>query len=168
MTIPTRNQTPYLITSRKFPVNNPQQLDAELSKFCTDVSDAVNDRINGIFETFQIVTGENWYNLNFQPPYKNQQKRRQSYRYLFTFGAIEPGTPLAITHGITGITQITHHTGGGVVTDIPDFRIVPYVSATLATDQIELQVTPTQIIIINGSTAPAIVSGYVDLEYLLN
>ena len=160
----TIQQQNYLITSRSFPTD-PAQLEQELNKAWIDLSRVVNLKTNAIYDTAQVVTGEQWYNPNFNP--NRDFRRRQSYRKVFTFGAIATGATLAINHGITGITQFTL-TYGEAITDVPDYRNIPWASAILVTDQIQVTKTQTQIIIINGATAPNIVSGIFVLEYLLN
>lgn len=160
----TVQQTMYLITSRNFPTDGAQ-LEPELTKMYNEVAQAVNLRTNGLYETTQNVTGEQWFNTSFNPDVG--MRRRQSYRKVFTFGAIAAGATLAINHGITGITSFTL-TYGEAITDVPDFRNIPFASATVVTDQIQVTKTSTQIIIINGATAPNIVSGKFVLEYLLN
>lgn len=157
-------QSTYLITSRVFPTD-PAQLEPELAKMYNEVSQAVNAKTNGVYELAQNVTGEQWFNPAFDPDVG--MRRRQSYRKVFTFGTIAVGATLAINHGIVGITSFTL-TYGEAITDVPDFRNIPYASATVVTDQIQVTKTSTQIIIINGATAPNIVSGKFVLEYLLN
>jgi hypothetical protein len=165
MTISTpsgQQNQPYLPTSRQFPVNNLPNLEPELVKSYIEIAQAVNIRIIGVFENIQIVTGERWYSID---PV-NALKKRQSYRKSFPFGAITAGTPLAINHGITGITICTK-IYGTCVTALPDFRPIPYVSAG-TNAAIDVRVTSTQIIILVESSSPNIVSGNIVLEYLLN
>ena len=157
---------PYIITSRQFPTSDPKQLETELTKSYEDISYGVNARTIGIFNKFQIVTGDQYYADNTSP--MNPIQFRQGYRQLFAFGAIATGVTFPIAHGISGITELVH-CYGNCITDIPDFRPIPYSTATVdVTLQIELRVTDTQIIIINGAGAPNITSGTIILEYLLN
>jgi len=163
MTTPSgQQQQPYLPTSRKFPVQNPVQLEPELIKSYIDVAQAVNIRTIGIFENLQIVTGERW----FSGDASNALLKRQSYRKAFTFAAISAGTSSSILHGITNVTAFTR-IYGTCITDIPDYRPLPYASVT-ANANIELKVTPTQITISVGAASPNITSAIVVLEYLLN
>ena len=89
------------------------------------------------------------------------------FRLVVPFGAIATGATLSITHNIQSLVQFTH-IYGTCITAVPDFRPIPYASATLVTNQIEVKVTPTQVVIINGATAPNIASGMIVLEYLKN
>lgn len=156
---------PYIITSRQFPTNDPKQLETELTKSYEDISYGVNARTIGMFNEFQIVTGDQYYADNTSP--MNPIQFRQGYRQLFAFDAIATGATLTIDHGISGITELVH-CYGNCITDTPDFRPIPYSSATDVTEQIQITVTDTQIVIVNGAAAPDIISGTAILEYLLN
>lgn len=159
MTVPTQRQA-FLITSRVFPPD-AVLLQPTLNKMYIEVAQAVNQRIIGTFDTIQANTGENWFN---QPA---PQQQRQSFRRVFPFQAIAAGATLNILHEIRGITQLTK-VYGTCITATPDFRPIPYASATAVNAQIEVNVTTTQINIINGAGAPNITSGIIVLEYLLN
>ena len=155
------NSQPYLITSRFFPPDLTL-LQPELNKAWIETAQAVNARIIGSFEPIENVTGEKWFEESVEG---DPVKRRQTYRMFFRFGAIAAAATLAITHGISTLDEFTR-IYGTCETDVIDFRPIPYASATVVTEQIELQVTPTVINIINGATAPAIVRGIIVLEYL--
>ncbi len=162
MTPSLQQQKPYLPTSHKFPVQNIEELEPELVKSYIDIAQAVNLRTIGIFEKIQIVTGERWFSASTT----DASKKRQTYRQIYTFGTIAAGATLPIAHGITGITQFTR-IYATCVTDAPDYRPIPYASVT-ANENIEMNVTSTNIVIKNGSSSPNITNGIVVLEYLLN
>lgn len=155
-----QQQQPYLPTTRQFPAQNATQLEPELVKSYIDTAQAVNVRTIGIFEQLQIVTGERWFST------VNNTVKRQTYRQVYTFGAIAAGANLAITHGITGVTSFTR-IYGTCNTALPDSRPIPYASVA-ANSNIDLRVTSTQIIIANGAGGPNINNGIIVLEYLLN
>ncbi len=157
-----QQQQPYLPTSRQFPVNNLPILEPELVKSYIEIAQAVNGRIIGVFENIQIVTGERWYASD--PT--NALNKRQTYRKAFPFGAIVAGAGLTFPHGITGIVAFTR-IYGTCITDLPDYRPIPYASIAAASN-IDLRVTSTNIIIGVGASSPNIVSGNIVLEYLLN
>lgn len=154
-------RTPYLVTSREFPMK-PEQLEPVLSKMYAEVSSATNNRTISIYDTQQIATGEKWFNTGDQ-----LQNKRQAYRKVFQRGAIAAGTTDTFAHSISGITMCTH-IYGTCVTDVPDFRPIPYSSATDVTAQIELLVDATSFTIINGTASENITSATIVLEYLLN
>ena len=151
------NQTSFLRTSREFP-NDPQLLTLELDKSYVDIANAVNSRTIGIFPVNRnVLTGESWfYNKN-----QKQNTLRQVYRFsTFT-------NPLSIPHGINtttigGFTRIY-----GTATNGTNWYPLPYVDVVAANNQINVIVTPTNIVITAGAGAPpAITSGFIVLEWL--
>lgn len=157
---PANSIAPFLQTSIYFPDDFDEFRVTFLQQF-RNLADITNVRQIGIFDLEEFLTGEQWFS-----PTTTQQKR-QTFRKVFSFGAIAAGVTLSFAHNITGITSTTDYRAN-VVTVVPDFRIVPYTSATLVTDQIQMTVTSTNIVIINGATAPNITSGIAILEYLKN
>ncbi len=158
MTIPTIRM-PYLITSVEWSKDEDRFLE-QLTKSYTEIALAINNRRIGIFDRFEIVTGEQWYNV------VNPSKRRQSYAKVYLFDEILPGVTLPIPHGLETLIQVTR-LWGQAITNIVDFRPIPYVSATNVTAQIEINADSTNINIINGATSPTLTSGFVVLEYIL-
>lgn len=156
---------PFLITTRFFPTDG-ERLSPILNKAYIETAQAVNARVIGSFEPVEVITGERWFEDSIQG---EQIVRRQSYRKFFRFGAIAAGATLNIVHDILELDEFTT-IYGTCETDTPDFRPINYASATLVTDQIELNVTNTAVLtninIINGATAPNIVRGIVVVEYL--
>lgn len=156
----------YLITSRVFPIESGK-LEPILSKMYFEVAQAVNDRIIGVFNKFQVVTGERWFNSTDSTKQDfDVTNQPQTYRQVYQFGAIAAGANLSINHNITGISQFTR-IYGTCITDVPDYRPIPY-AGLAATDNITLAVNNTIFAVFNGATAPNIVSGIIVLEYLLN
>ncbi len=159
--ITPHNRQPFLITTRFFPTDG-ERLSPILNKTYIETAQAVNAKVNGAFEPIEVITGEKWFEETTQG---EQIVRRQTYRKFLRFGAIAAGATLNITHDILELDEFTK-IYGTCETDTPDFRPIPYASATVVTLQIELNVTSTQINIINGATAPNIVRGIVVVEYL--
>lgn len=152
-------QNAYLPTTRGFPAD-PTQLNGDLSKSYIEIAQAVNFRTIGVFDKFQVVTGERWFN---EP---DALSKRQTYREVFTVGAIAAGGNATFAHLITGIVAFTRMYGT-CITDTPDYRPIPYASVA-ANSNIDLRVQGPNIIVANGAAAPNIVSAIVVLEYLLN
>jgi hypothetical protein len=148
------NQTPYLRTSRHFP-QEAQPLAVEVNRSYVDTANAVNQRTIGIFPTnFPAITGESWFVNNNQ----RQQTLRQVY-LVTGAGNIAHGINFA---NIAAITKIY-----GTFTDGTNWYPLPYVDVVSATNQVNVLVNPTNIVIAAGAGAPpAIVSGYVVLEWL--
>lgn len=161
---------PYLPTSVKYPTD-PSELQNTLSKSYIEISQAVNRRSIGIFNTFQMVTG-NQYFSNTNNSVQKPIQYRQSYRKVFPFSAIAAGATLAIDHAITGITECVNIYGSCITDAIVNpngkYLPLPYASVTNVNLQIQLDVNDTQINITNGAAADNILSGSIVLEYLLN
>ena len=150
------NQVPFLRTSRNFPEDS-QPLSVELSKTYVDLANFVNARVIGIFPINRpAITGEQWF--------YNENRKQQTLRQLYTFtsaGNIAHGINTA---NIAGFTRIY-----GTFTNGTNFYPLPYVDVTAANNQINVIVTPTNIVITAGGGAPpAITSGFVVLEWLSN
>lgn len=165
----TSIQVPYLPTSRQFP-EEAKELNGVLSKSYVEIAQAMNRRTIGAFNTFQVVTGDQYYSTTNNNVH-NPIQFRQAYRKVFPFGAIAQGATLTIQHAITGIVQ-TVHLYGNCITDVSvdatgKYKPIPYVSLTL-NRQIQLFMNDTIITIANGAGADNILSGTIIVEYLLN
>jgi hypothetical protein len=123
------------------------------TKFAADAARSINTREIALYDLVELQTGQQWFNLT------NNQKKRYGFRKTFAIS----DAALTFAHGITGITLCTYI--GGAFTDGTNFYPLPYVSTVLA-NQIQVVVTPTQVIITKGAGAPAIVRGALVLEYL--
>jgi hypothetical protein len=157
---PSNSLAPYLQTSVFF----PDEFDEFRVKFLAlyrDIASNVNVRQIGIFDLEEFLTGELWFTTG------DPQKKRQTFRKVFEIGAIAAGATSTTAHGITGIVAFTH-IYGTAITNVVDYRPIPYSSVTAVNQQIEIKVDATNITIINGAAAPNITSAIVVLEYLLN
>lgn len=153
------NQVPYLRTSRDFP-QEAQPLSLELNKAYIDIANVVNNRIIGLFPTSQPgVTGESWF-------IGGGNSKQQTLRRVYPFTS----SNLTIAHGITtsqisGFTRIygTFVDGSGV------WYPLPYVDVLNVTNQVNLIVNTTNIVITLGAgSPPSLANGYVVLEWLAN
>lgn len=156
----TNSQVPYLRTSRDFNVAN--ELPTTLNKMYIDIANTVNTRTIGIFPTNKhVVTGESWF--------VQSNQRQQTLRQVYSFGAIAAGTELDIPHGITSFIQFTK-IYGTVITNVPDYRPLPYVDPITLTTGMALLVGTVagvpSIRIILGATAVPVTSGLVILEWM--
>jgi len=151
----TFQQSPYLTQQRSFPNDNIQALTVEVDRSYIDIAQKVNARTIGIFAVSkQIVTGEQWY-INGQP--NKQQTLRQVYTTSGS-GTIAHGINVSTTSGFTRIY--------GTATDGTNWYPLPYVSSSNANEQISIQITPTDIVITAGISAPTITSATIILEWL--
>jgi hypothetical protein len=148
------NTSPYMRTTREFP-EEMHKLTVEVNKAWLDTAKAVNERTIGLYPTTRpAITGNSYFfSLNL---------RQQSIRQVYQFTAAG-----SIPHGINttqiwGFASIT-----GTFTDGTNWYPLPYVSETGATNQISIQVTPTNIVITAGAGAPpTITKGIVILEWI--
>ncbi len=152
----TVQQTPYLQLQRNFPSDTAENLSEQVDIAYIDIAQKVNDRTIGLFASgFDSITGEKWF-LNGQP------MPRQTLRKLF-----QVTTATSYPHGIdtTKIQGFTKIYGVGYNGTI--WFPLPYVDATSATDQIQITVDATNIVILAGAGAPPVMtSGFVILEWL--
>ncbi len=157
------NQNAFLRTQTSFPTDI-DELVSQLDKNWVDTANAINNRIISLFAINKsVITGETWYIF--------QNKKQQTLRRVYIFGAIAAGGTLNIPINITNFDQFSD-IWGTVVTDITDWRPLPYMDPVTLTDGIGIKVTPVglpavnNIQIIVGATSPNIVKGLVVLEWL--
>lgn len=152
-------KTPFLITSKEWPVD-PDLLRQELTKSYTEIAFATNTRTIGIYDKFEVVTGNQWYNT------ANPAKRQQSYRQAYSLdSATIANNPNPISHGLSNLSRFLL-IFGTAITDTGNYIPLPYASAS-ADKNIELLVTNSNINIILGSSSPSLNTINIVLEYLL-
>ncbi len=146
--------SPYLREQRSFPSDNIQALTVEIDRSYVDIAQKMNSRTIGLFaSSTATITGESWYITS---------QRQQTIRKMFTFTAAG-----SIAHGIdtsqiSGFTRIY-----GTFTNGTNFYPLPYVDVTAANNQVNVIVTPTNIVIAaGGGSPPAITSGFVIIEWV--
>ena len=152
----TIQQSPYLRQQRNFPSDNIQALTVELDKAYIDTATTMNVRTIGTYAVnFPIVTGEQWF-LTGQP------NKQQTLRQIYPFTAAGN-----IPHGINFVTvsQVSGRTYGSF-TDGTNWYGAIYASNVAIAGQVSFYVTPTNIVVLAGGGAPAIVKGTIILEWL--
>ena len=152
---PQNSLGPFISTSTFF----PDEFSSFREKFLElyrDLSNSVNTREVGIYDLVEFLTGENWFTSG------NPQVKRKTYRKVFQISDAN----LNFAHNITGIVLCTHIYGSG--TNGVNFFPIPYVSAVAVANQIQVDITPTNIVITKGGASPAITDGVVVVEYLKN
>ena len=158
--LPANSKAAFLPTYDVFSEDESQRL-YQLNKNYTDTANAVNVREISLYDTVELLDGQQFFTTG------NAQKKRYGYRKVFSIGTVNAGATLTTAHGLTGVTIFTN-IYGTVITAIPDYRPMPYSSATLITDQIQIYCDSTNVYVVNGATAPQITSGLIVLEYLKN
>lgn len=155
MTTPNSNQVSFLRTSRTFPEDS-QALSVELDRSYLDIANAVNVRTIGLFTNHKPSnTGEGFFLGKGR-----QQTSRQVYMFTSS-GSIDHGINFL---SIAGFTRIY-----GTFTNGTNWYPLPYVDVVNANNQVNVIVTPTNIVITaGGGSPPAITSGFVIIEWLNN
>jgi len=147
-------QSPFLREQRNFPAESIQAFSLEVDRAYVDIAQKVNTRTIALFANRNIIiTGERWF-------LANQSEGKQTQRFLLQFssaGSFIHNLDLLTSLGVTKIT--------GTFTDGTNWYPLPYVSTTV-TNQVSVFVTQTDVVITAGSTAPAITSGFVIIEFL--
>jgi len=119
-----------------------------------DIARYINIRDIAIYDLIEVPTGQQWFNP------ANTQIKRNGFRQVFTFTAAG-----SFAHNITGLTLVTAY---GEFTDGTNFYGAIYGSNVAIAGQVSFFVTPTNITVLSGAGAPAIVSGVIVLNYLKN
>lgn len=154
---PSNSIAPYLQTSTYFP-EDFESFRIKFLEVYRNISYATNSRGIAVFDLQEFLTGEQWFS-------DDPQTKRQTFRKVFSLGAINAGATSTVAHNILGITSFTY-LGGTCVTAVPDFRPIPFSSASNVNQQIEIRANSTNLIVVNGSGAPNITSAIVTLEFL--
>ncbi len=157
------NQLPISV---ELPRDDTELLVETLELLYKRIANSANTKVGSLYNLQEVAN----FNQYFTPQATvtttgNAFAYRPGYRKTFEIGAIAPGATLTTAHGITGITALTQ-IYGACLTAVPDFRPIPYVSATAVNTQISVRADTTNFIIVNGAAAPAIVSGSLVMEYL--
>lgn len=161
---PPTIQTPFLPTSRVFP-DNYVELEPHLTKMYIDVAQAVNSRVIGIYDKFQVVTGERWFN-DLDP-----QKKRQTYRQVYSVPSILNGTtsiPLNFT--VDANTNFTHIYGAANSVSAGFSVPIEHINVAAPADSISIRInrTTSTIEIITTTANWTTYSAIIVVEYLLN
>ncbi len=130
------------------------------------IANSVNTKVGALYNLQEIAS----FGQYFTPAATvaltgNAFAYRDVYRKTFEIGAIAAGATLTTAHGITGLVALTT-VYGACITDVVDYRPIPYASATAVNTQISVRVDATNFIIVNGAAAPGITSGSLVIEYL--
>lgn len=152
----TIQQSPYMRLQRNFPDDNPQALSIEIDRFHVETATKLNAREIGIYGLgFQIINGQQWF-------ITGQVNKQQALRRLYKFTAAGN-----IAHEINwaGLFMVSPNSYG-TFTDGTNWYGAVYGSNVAIAGQVSFYVTPTNIVVLSGGGAPAITSGYINLEWV--
>ena len=147
-------QTPFLRVQRLFP-QEAQPLSVEVDRAYTDTANAMNARTLGLYtKNDSIQNGETWYQDGL---------KYQGFRQFYTFTAAGN-----IAHGINLSNIFAFTKIYGTFTDGTNWYPLSWTDVTAANNQINVYVTPTNIVITSGGGAPpSIQSGLIVLEWIV-
>lgn len=158
-------QSPFLITSRKFPTD-PVELEPVLSKAYVDTAAVVNTKTTGIYDKLQIAIADKYYNNGSNPDFN---VKRQAYRQVYTLAALpNAGTTTIPTNiNITAATQFVN-IYGTVESSTISVAFTPW-NMTRTDDAPYLRVnrTTNNIEVVTNSGNWTGFSGMIVLEYIL-
>jgi hypothetical protein len=150
------HRQPYLKLQWKFPPDDIKSFSSQVDMAYIEIAQKVNSRIIGTYPVNVLsVTGEKWFFSGAPNP---QQSLRQVYPFTAA-GAIPHGL---IWADVSSISPKSY----GTFTDGTNWYGCIYASNVAIAGQVSFYVTNTNIVILSGAGAPAIVSGYINLEYL--
>ena len=150
------HRQPYLKLQWQFPNNEAKDLSSQVDKAYVDIALKVNQRIIGTYAVnFFSVTGERWF---FSGSSTGQQSLRREYPFTAAGN---------IPHGLTwtDVSSISPRSYG-TFTDGTNWYGCIYGSSVAIAGEVSFYVTPTNIVVLSGAGAPAITSGYINLEFL--
>lgn len=160
---PQLNQAPYLVASRQFPFDEVE-LPRILNKAYFELANAVNARTIGVYDKFQIATGNRYFNDG------DPTNRLQSFRQVYTIAAL-PNTGTATIASNIAIDNNTRFVNiYGVAQDGSiAVAFTPWVVGT-PNDAPYLRINETtgNIEIITTSGNWVTYSGIITIEYILN
>lgn len=119
----------------------------------------INRKDTAQYETIEVQNNQTF-------PGNTTQDKKSAYRKIFEFGAIAVGATLNIPHNITNLVETTKWSGNFITG--ADERPLPYLDTLVVTDQVSVKRIGDNYVIINGATAPAIVSGRLIVDFLKN
>lgn len=141
--------------------DDPHTLREQLIDLLQKNSDVTNKKEIATYLLNEIQNGQTFFTAG------NPQIFRYAFRKVFNRTVtIAAGATDSFTHGLSQITAFTRFYGAAVVDNANLYRPIPYVDAAGGTAGIELNASSTQINIINGATAPDILSAIIVVEYL--
>jgi len=131
----------------------------QITRRYRDIARKLNEKERAYYPlNLEIVNDQKYFTAG------NPQKFRTVFRKVFAFGAVAGGAALNIPHNITGNFQIVRLYGMALTA--VDERTLPFIDVTLITNQTMLTRLGVNIVITNGATATALVSGTIVIEYV--
>ncbi|MGD2065790.1 MAG: hypothetical protein PVI43_01295 [Candidatus Bathyarchaeota archaeon] len=163
MTIPsgrTDTSRQYLAEYEIFPAANTERFHTKLVEVYQEIALRVNERQIGTYDKVEVNAGQRFFGST-----ASAVKRDVKRTVYEISGPIAAGATSNTAHGLTNVNFYTN-IYGTIQTATPDDRPLPYVDASAIGNQVSLTITGTNIVIVNGATAPQIDLAVVVLEYV--
>lgn len=164
----TTNQIPISLDLPK----DPDRFHEHLTLYLKRMAQALNTKEGGLYTLQEFYASKQYYQVTDN---RNSQVFRNVYRKVFDMtllnggNAIASGQTVSFPHGINGLFIPTTIFGGAASDNInATYLPLPYVSATTLTDQIQIFLTPTNVVLVNGTTQGQLGSAIIVAEYLKN
>lgn len=124
---------------------------------------ALNIKDSGYYDQTQFVNGQLFFPNTILP-----QQYRQVQRIVINFGTLPNATSISIAHGITvnANTTFTRIYGAATNNTQTSFIPIPYSSASSVNNNIELEITDTDVIITTSADYSAYITTYIIVEFL--
>ena len=163
MTTASDSPVPFLNTTEVFPEDD-EQLRIKLTDVYQRTASAMNVREISIYDLQELQNGQQFFDPS------DDQATRPVLRKVFELGAKVAGGTYTIATGITRLSVFTR-IYGSCITEIVDYRPLPYVDTANVTNQVSITIIPagasSDLVVQVGATSPNITSGIVVLEYIL-
>lgn len=129
------------------------------------MANAINTKEGSLFPLIEIGNFQQYYIQSSPNTFRNVYRKTFDMVNL-NAGPIAAGATVSVAHGITGLVKSTHIYGSAKNSDVPSkFIPLPYVSATLITDQVQIYLTSTNIVLVNGATQSILTDASIVAEY---
>ncbi len=139
-----------------------------LTELYKRIANCVNTKEGGLFSLEELFDSQQYFTPGVPNVFRNVYRKVFDMTAL-TGGPIGPGATVSFPHNITGLLSPTFIYGGATNSDSP-VKYIPlnYVSATLVTDQVQIYLTPTNVVLVNGATNSALTQATIVAEYVKN
>ncbi len=137
----------------------PEKMQEFLKQTLENIARFINRKDTAQYETIEVQNNQTF-------PGTDPQNKKQAYRKIFEFADIAVGATLNILHNITNLVETTKWSGNFITA--ADERPLPYADEAVVTNQVSVKRIGANYVIINGATAPAIISGRLIVDFLKN
>lgn len=145
--------------------DDPGQKDLMLRNYLNSIATATNSKDSGIYDAVETITGQQ-YLPTFNTNTAANATYRSVLRKVIDFGALPNATSKSVAHNITFNTNFSVTRIYGAATDPTNTWIpLPFASPTLA-NNISLEATSTNIVIITGSNRTNFTRSFIVVEWM--